>query len=193
MTIDLTERVDVKPHKKRTTGRQIHRGNVSADSTSDYYKRAVTIRFLDQLHGQIQSRFSQGNLDALDAMYGMPNYVVFEPNWKENYSQFLSKYEDNLPDLDFLDFELRMWRLKFSNLTDPLPISLQELFLYADRLSFPSIFAGMKIFHTIPVTICSWERPISTLRGLKTFMTSTMGKKRIKGTSTFKRLSRNPF
>ena len=37
----------------------------------------------------------------------------------------------------------------------------------------------MRIFGTIPVTTCSCERSISTLRRLKTFMRSTMGQKRL--------------
>ncbi|CAB3996966.1 52 kDa repressor of the inhibitor of the kinase-like [Paramuricea clavata] len=170
MAIDLAKEVKIEPTKKRMTGSQVHRENVPADSTSDYYKRAVTIPFLDQLLGQMQSH----------VMYGMPNKVVSDPDWKENFSRFLNKYKDDLPDLDFLECELWMWRLKFCNLTDHLPTSLEELFPYADRLSFPNILTAMRIFGTIPVTSCSCERSISTLRRLKTFMRSTMGEKRLK-------------
>ncbi|CAB4043830.1 52 kDa repressor of the inhibitor of the kinase-like, partial [Paramuricea clavata] len=73
-------------------------------------QKAVIIPFLDQLMGQIQSRFSEGNLDALDVMYGMPNKVVSDPDWKENFSRFLNKYKDDQPDLDFLECELRCER-----------------------------------------------------------------------------------
>ena len=67
--------------KKRTTGRQVYRENVQVDSVTEYYKRALTIPSLDQLLMQIQSRFLEGNIDVLDAMYAMPNYVVSDPNW----------------------------------------------------------------------------------------------------------------
>lgn len=76
MAVDITKEVKIDPIKKRTTERQVHRENVPADSNTAYYKRAVTIPFLDQLLGQIQSRFSEGNLYVLDVMNGMPNYVV---------------------------------------------------------------------------------------------------------------------
>ena len=180
MAVDLAKLVKVKPTKKRTANYQVHRENVPADSTSEYYKRAVTIPFLDQLMRQVQSRFSKGNLDAWDVMYAMPNKVVSDPNWTEHFSRFLRKYKDDLPDPDFLECELQMWRLKFSNLTDPLPTSLEELLLYTDQFSFPNILTALRIFGTIPVTTCSCERPISTLRRLKTFMRSIMGEKRLK-------------
>ncbi len=105
MAVDLAKEVNADLNKKRTTEHQVHRQNVPADSTSDYYKRAVTIPFLNQFHGQIHSRFSEGNLDVLDVMYGMPNNVFSEPNWKENFSHFLNKYEEDLPDVDFLECE----------------------------------------------------------------------------------------
>ena len=105
MAVDLAKLVKVEPTKKRTTNYQVHRENVPADSTSEYYKRAIIIPFLDQLMGQVQSRFSEGNLDDLDVIYAMPNKVVSDPNWTEHFSRFLRKYKDDLPDPDFLECE----------------------------------------------------------------------------------------
>ena len=179
MAVNVAKEANVDPNKKRTATQQMHRVNVPADSVTEYYKRAVTIPFLDELIGQVQSRFSQGNLDILDMMYGMPNVVVSDPDWKDNFLRFLKKYEDDLPDTDFLDCELRMWRLKFLNQKPPLPSSLDQILSNTDALSFPNILTAMRIFGTIPVTTCSCERSISTLRRLKTFMRCTMGEKRL--------------
>ena len=179
MALDLAKESNINPDKKRTAEHQMHRVNVPANTTSDYYKRAVTIPFLDQLLGQVQSRFSEGNLDILNMTYGMPNVVVSDPNWKEHFLRFLKKYEDDLPDVDFLECELRMWRLKFANQEAPLPSTFDQLLSHTDALSFPNILTAMRIFGTIPVTTCSCERSISTLRRLKTFMRSTMGQKRL--------------
>ena len=109
MAVELAE--GVKPFKKRTGDRQMHRNNVPANSTPEYFKRAVTIPFLDQLVGQIQSHFSEGNLDAFDIMYALPSYVTTEPEWAEHFSRFLQKYKDDLPEPDLLEMELRMWKL----------------------------------------------------------------------------------
>lgn len=75
VAVDLAKETNIKPSKPRTTGRQTQRDNVPAESTSEYFKRAVTIPFLDQLLGQMQSRFSERNLNILDASYVMPNLV----------------------------------------------------------------------------------------------------------------------
>ena len=69
MAVQLAEKGGIKPFKERTSDRLMHRNNIPADSTAEYFKRAVTIPLLDQLVGQIQSRFSEGNFDAFDVMY----------------------------------------------------------------------------------------------------------------------------
>ena len=179
MTVELAEGGGVKPFKKRTGDRQMHRNNVPANSTPEYFKRAVTIPFLDQLVGQIQSRFSEGNLDAFDVMYALPSYVTTEPEWAEHFSRFLQKYKDDLPEPDLLEMELRMWKLFCMHSKDPLPDSIEELLPLIDRHTFPNVLTAFRIFGTIPVTTCSCERSISTLRRLKTFMRSTMEEKRL--------------
>ena len=93
--------------------------------------------------------------------------------------RFLTRYKDDLPDFDFLECELRMWRLKCTNYAEPLPANLEELLPCIYELSFPNILTAMRIFGTIPVTTCTCERSISTLRRLKTFLRSTMGQKRL--------------
>ena len=146
MAVDLAKEVNVEPKKKRAPAVQVHGVNVPSDSISEYWKRAVTTPFLDQLLGQIQSCSSEGNLDILDAMSGMPNKVVADPSWKENFLRFLTRYKDDLPDFDFLECELRMWRLKWTNYTEPLPANLEELLPCIDELSFPNILTAMRIF-----------------------------------------------
>ena len=111
IAVELAEGGGVKPFKKRTNDCQMHRVNVPVDSTAEYFKRALTIPFLDQLVAQIQSRFSDGNLDASDAMYALPIYVTSEPEWAEYFSRFQDKYHDYMPPRDFRDMELRMWKL----------------------------------------------------------------------------------
>ena len=89
----------------------MHRVNVPAESTAEYFNEQLTIPFLDQLAGQIQSRFSEGKLDAFAAMYALPSYVTSEPKWTEYFSRFLNKYQDDLPSPDFLEIESRMWNI----------------------------------------------------------------------------------
>ena len=74
---------------------------------------------------------------------------------------------------------VRMWKLFCINSKTPLPNFVQELLPFVDIPFFPNIHTALKIFGTIPVTTCSCERSISTLRRLKTFIKSTMGEKRL--------------
>ena len=47
--VTLAQKVFVDESRPRTCGRQQHRGNVPAENISDYYKRVITIPFLDHL------------------------------------------------------------------------------------------------------------------------------------------------
>ena len=84
-----------------------------------------------------------------------------------------------MPQPDFIEMELRTWKLFCMNSKDPLPNFIEELLPLVDHHSFPNILTGLKIFGTITVTTCSCERSISTLGRLKNFMRSTMGEKRL--------------
>ena len=89
----ISEAVGTVPAKPSTAGRQMHRENVSAESTSQYFKRTISIPFLDHLLNQIHARFSETNLDAMDALYAMPNSVMTNSEWLVGFSRFAKKYE----------------------------------------------------------------------------------------------------
>lgn len=106
----LAESVGTLPEKPRTIERQIHRPYTPADSPSEYYRRVVTIPFLDHLKSQVQTRFSENNLDVMDAVYGLPQNVVVYRDWQTRFSKFLEIYKNDLPQPRFLNTELEMWR-----------------------------------------------------------------------------------
>ena len=135
MAVKQAEGGGVKPFNERTSDRLMYRHNIPADSTAEYFKRAVTIPFLDQLVGQIQSRFSEGNVDAFDVMYALPSYVTSEPEWAEHFPRFLQKYKDDLPEPDFLKMELRMWKLFCMTSKKPSANLIEVLLPLIDRHS----------------------------------------------------------
>ena len=51
----ISEGIGTVPAKPRAAGRQVHRENVSAESTSQYFKRTISIPFLDHLVNQIHA------------------------------------------------------------------------------------------------------------------------------------------
>eukprot|EP00112_Aurelia_sp_Birch-Aquarium-sp1_P017236 Seg3978.1 transcript_id=Seg3978.1/GoldUCD/mRNA.D3Y31 product="52 kDa repressor of the inhibitor of the protein kinase" protein_id=Seg3978.1/GoldUCD/D3Y31 len=179
--ISLAAPVGTLPSKPRTTGRQVHRENVPAESPSQYYRRAITIPFLDHLIGQIKSRFSEKNLDVMDALYGMPNNVVAVSDWMLRFNRFLEIYKDDLPEPRYLATELEMWKLRCHQIEGTPPATLQDLLPFIDELSFPNILTAFRIFGTVPVTTCTCERSISTLRRLKTYLRNSMSASRLNG------------
>ena len=70
--VAIAESVQTEPQRPRIAGRQFHHANTPADSPLEYYKRVVTIPFLGHLRSQIQTRFSETNLDVMNAVYGLP-------------------------------------------------------------------------------------------------------------------------
>ena len=61
------------------------------------------------------------------------------------------------------------------------PQTAQELLAFIDPISFPNMMTAFGIFATIPVTTCTCERSISTLRRLKTYLRSTVSETRMTG------------
>ena len=62
-----------------------------------------------------------------------------------------------------------------------LPLTLTDVLLFADKVYFPNIHTAFQIFATVPVTICTCERSISSLRRLKTYLRNSMSESRLKG------------
>ena len=177
----LAESVGTSPEQPRTVGRQVHTPNTPADSPSEYYKRVVTIPFLDHLKSQIQTRFSENNLDVMDAVYGLPQNVLIYPDWQTRFTKYLEMYRHDLPQPRFLDTELEMWSQRCQMEKSPLPQKLTDVLPFVDKISFPNIYTAFQIFATIPVTSCTCERSISVLRRLKTYLRSTMTDTRSRG------------
>jgi hypothetical protein len=159
--VSLARSVETDPQRPRVAGRQHHRANTPADTPLEYYKRDITIPFLDHLKAQIQTRFSETNLDVLSASYALPKNVVANPDWKTKFSKFLELYNDDLPQPRFLDTELEIWSERCEMEKGPLPTKLADVLQFVDKLSFPNLYTALRIFATIPVTTCTCERSIS--------------------------------
>ena len=116
----------------------------------------------------------------LDALYGMPENVVTRDDWKQEFSKFLETYKDDLPLPYFLETELDIWNKK-CKISQKLPTTLRDVLLFADKSDFPNIYTAFQIFATIPVTTCTCERSISSLRRLKTYLRNSMSESSLKG------------
>lgn len=179
--VRLADSVGTVPSSPRTARVQIHRANTPADTPSEYYRRVISIPFLDHLSSQIQTRFSQRNVAILDAFYALPSSLFSDPTWMEKFSRFLSLYKLDLPEPRFLKTELKSWENYWKLFQGTVPTTLGMLLPCIDKLIFPNISVALQIAATIPVTSCSCERSISVIRRLKTFLRNTMGQNRLNG------------
>ena len=65
------------------------------------------------------------------------------------------------------------------------PKELLQIFLQTKGLItlFPSVYVGLRLFLTLPVTNCEGERSFSTLKRVKNELRTTMGQKRLSALS----------
>ena len=54
--VQLATKIDVTRHVTRLTGRQTQRNNVPALNPEEYFKRAITIPFLDHIMQELNTR-----------------------------------------------------------------------------------------------------------------------------------------
>lgn len=175
----IAESLDIEIKKPRTCGRQTHRSNVPADSVEDYYRKSVTIPFLDHLLEEINARFFQGHSDILSGFNILPGNTDID--WKGKFMQFCKMYSDDIPSIQNLQTEMDLWENYWSRNVYLKPKSLRELLPIVDDSMFPNIIVAVRLLCTIPVTSCECERSVSALRRLKTYMRTTMSQNRFNG------------
>ena len=130
----------VDPGVPRTCSWQRQRQNVPASSPSEYYRRALTIPILDELIGQMKTRFSNHHTLAMKAMYLVPALDCRNPiEGNAKVLDFAREYVDDLPpgqSLQTLAAELEHWHLLLQELSsDELPSTTQEALRFAvDKL-----------------------------------------------------------
>ncbi|XP_065683362.1 52 kDa repressor of the inhibitor of the protein kinase-like [Hydra vulgaris] len=165
--------VGVYKHKPRTIGKQLNRNNCPSESINEYYKKVITIPFLDHLSSQIQLRFCNKNIAVYNGFFAMPTNVLNIAEWRSNFLLFSNEYEDELPEPRYIMTELNMWEDYWRSFKNSLPTILTKLLPLIDRITFPNIFTLIQILATIPVTTCTCERSIFVIRRLKTYLRST--------------------
>lgn len=172
------EELDIPVCRPRICGRQTKRNNVPAESPEDYYRRALTIPFLDHLLSEMASRFSALQDRASEGMRLVPS--VFANSATMPSPDDLCFYEEDLPSQRSLSAELEQWRIEWANKpTKETPSTIAAALGACDGTLYPNIKTILKLCATYPVTSAECERRISSLRLIKTFLRSTMSQDRL--------------
>ena len=106
--------------------------------------------------------------------------------WRGSVETFCQHYSSNLPNIVSLAAELTLWQRRWEELALEVGINklsdrVSQTLASVDPVSFPNIFSIAKLIATVPVTSCSCERSISSLRLLKNYLRSTTGQDRLNG------------
>ena len=117
----VAEEIGSVEEQPRTVQRQKHRANAPSESTEEFFKRNITIPFLDFLVSEMETRFSEQNRGAVVGIFSLiPKVAVV----KQSIIHDLSYYKDDLPSISSLEAEVEHWcfqrKSRASNST-PLP------------------------------------------------------------------------
>ena len=180
---------NISIEKPRTCVNQGYRENYPSENISEYYKRSLTIPFLESLLVQMEQRFTPKNLALYSGFNLLPSIMIRTPSWKSMLQPFLDVYQSTITDFADIAGELDLWQKYWegefktpSALLEQQCASIAEVLKKCEvddlKTTFPMIYECLRILGTVPVTTCECERSISVLRRLKSYLRSTMSQDR---------------
>jgi len=166
----------------RICGRQTLRDNVTADTPESYFKRTLTIPFLDHLSAEIETRFSDTAKKAAKGLNLTPTVMKLKTQCDAETAILKSIYKSDLPCPPTLGAEVKRWCHKWhTSASSELPQNLADTVRLCDKDEFPNLNSIISILCVVPVTSCEAERSFSALRRLKNYLRSTMAEDRLNG------------
>ena len=111
----------------------------------------------------------------------VPSVLMDNSLWASSTQDLVEYYKEDLPSPSALDTELHLWECKWRSYSQPLPDTSVSALASASNSMLPNIHQLLRLICTIPVTSCEYERSVSVLRRLKTYLRSSMGQERLSG------------
>ncbi len=184
--VQLALTVNVVESLPRTANRQQHRSNTPATTTSEYFKRVITIPSLDHLIAEIDARFHNDSSTVVSQAALILATTVAESQdalTSVDIANLVTMYRNDLPAPDSLDTELHCWNVLWKQKRDEA-VNLNtpaKVIKTIDRDFFPNLDILFRIVCTLAVTSAECERSVTRLRCLKTYLRSTMTEARLNG------------
>ena len=128
---------------------------------------------------ELRSRFDSTTLEVIDGFYCVPSVMTKHTAWKLRAKSYLIKYKSDLPSKETVDAELDLWENLWLTGSEAgarctLPDTIPKTFKSIYRTRYLNIYTGLRILAVLPVTTCTCERSMSTLRRVKTYLRSSM-------------------
>ena len=186
----LVSKVGIEESKPRTTGRQTAKANHPFRSTSDYFKRTITIPLIDHSNSPLQAQFDVESVNIYKGLSIVPakmlSLVSKEIDWKEQFQTVSSFYYNDLPNPLALDAELSLWNTYWTTYKGPCPSNIASILKAITFEGFENIKIILRFLGTLLITSCECECSISTLQTLKNYQRSTMVEENLSGLALMK-------
>ena len=183
--VDLARKVGIEESKPRTVGRQTSRSNPPYKTTSEYYKRTISIPFVDHINSALQHRFDTDSVNVYKGLSVIPTKMMSlkekGKDWRDEFKVVAGFYIDDIPYPLALDAELSLWTSYWETFEGLLPDNISTTLKAISFDGFENIKVVLRILGTLPITSCECERTISALRTLKNYQRSTMVEERLNG------------
>ena len=181
----IAEFLHIEVKQPRYASRQTCRDNPPSETVSEYFKRSLTIPFVDHLGFQINFRFSEESLVSYSGLYIVPYKMLSAKSmWKENFFKCFNFYILDMPSPSSIQAEMDLWENHWKSCSSKLltiPSHISEVLKLPITKGFVNIYVALRILATLPVTTCECERSFSAMRHLKKWTQSTMGQTRLNG------------
>lgn len=162
--------------KPRTTSRQVGRDNHATNSVEDYFRVSCFIPSLDNLIEHLKMKFLDNSEFFSSLQVVIPKFASPE-KWKKLIS--LQNYCDNFCTDSRLKAEYEIWCEEISDIDEKQKSDVLFALHRCDEVLFPNIHRFLKVLITIPVTTCTSERSLSTMKRIKNPTRNSTGDERM--------------
>ena len=122
----------------------------------------------------LKDRFNSDAIRVINGFYCIPSIMAVKSEWKKQLKDFMVKYKSDMPEFWSIDAELDLWQNFWLNSDGELTSTVEETMKNMPETMFTNIRTVLHLLAVLPVTTCSCERSISTLRRVKTYLRNTM-------------------
>jgi hypothetical protein len=163
-----------------TTGATMHSDADLSDSKPETVFRIQFFELLDQVVGELNSRFN-ANTDLMSAGSALNPVGKCFLSW-EMLSEFVEKHQHFEINVSMFRAQCEVARNMFTSSSSELHVTdTMTMFsvLLGMKAAFPDLLKVMQLFLTMPVSTATAERSFSAMRRIKTYLRASMKEKRL--------------
>ncbi|KAL4108263.1 hypothetical protein QTP88_018494 [Uroleucon formosanum] len=151
------------------------------ENGDDEFKQIFPNSKESMLEGIIEDRFTNHH-HVMAQLQSLIQHFLKNTTDIKDFQEVALFYKDILPNYETFDAEIKIWLVKWKNVSDrDRPTTSLTTLSAMSYDFFPNIHSLLTIMATLPVTTATAERSFSTLRRLKTYLQNNKGETRLTG------------